>query len=74
MKKLKIKKIDAWERNESIRKKKMLKKCCWDWEKKICEMEKKWEHNEMIIKKNMLKKNDWDWEKKICEMEKKMKA
>ena len=41
MKKLKIKKIDAWERNESIRKKKMLKKCCWDWEKKIYEMEKK---------------------------------
>ena len=36
MKKLKIKKIDAWEHNESIRKKKDVEKYCWDWEKKIC--------------------------------------
>ena len=40
MKKLKIKKIDAWEHNESI-KKKDVEKNDWDWEKKICEMKKK---------------------------------
>ena len=36
MKKLKIKKIDAWEHNESIRKKKMLKNVDETEKRKIC--------------------------------------
>ena len=74
MKKQKIKKIVAWEHNESIRKKKDVEKCAWDWENKYANWKKKWEHNEMIIKKNDVEKMTETETKKICEMEKKMRA
>ena len=46
MKKLKIKKIDAWEHNESIRKKKMLKNVVETEKKKYV----KWKKNESIMR------------------------
>ena len=46
MKKLKIKKIVAWENNKSIRKKNDVEKCLWDWEKKYV----KWKKNESIMR------------------------
>ena len=68
-KKLKMKKIDAWEHNE--------KKSCWIMKlrlrKKYAKLKKKWEHNEMkkICK---WKKSGWDWEKKVIITWKKMRA